>query len=191
MPPLKKYTKDDIVASAYEIVKTSGIEKLNARSLSSVLGCSVQPIFHNFQNMEELIKEVKEKIYKKYQEYMTVDENHVHAYKQMGLSYIKFAKDYPEFFKLLFMQETNLNAFHVMKNDVMTDSVIQAGQQLTHFSYEVQKSFHLKVWIFTHGIACLVATRTVEFQIEEIEKLLESTVRAMVVGYQKIDSKEI
>jgi RluA family pseudouridine synthase len=31
------------------------------------------------------------------------------AYKKMGISYIKFAKDYPEFFKIIFMQKTDLN----------------------------------------------------------------------------------
>ena len=33
-----------------------------------------------------------------------------------------------------------------------------------------------KMWIFTHGIACLLATKTVKFTDEEIEELLVSTV---------------
>ena len=45
---------------------------------------------------------------------------------------------------------------------------------------EEQKKFHVKVWIFTYGIACLLATRTVKFTDEEIEELLVSTVDAML-----------
>ena len=32
------------------------------------------------------------------------------AYKSMGNSYIRFARDYPEFFKTIFMQKTSMNS---------------------------------------------------------------------------------
>ncbi|MCI9177146.1 MAG: WHG domain-containing protein [Clostridia bacterium] len=38
--------------------------------------------------------------------------------------------------------------------DSAGDDIIKAGQKLTGLSYEEQKKFHVKVWIFTHGIAC-------------------------------------
>ena len=62
MPPIKKYTKEDIIMQAYEIVKSEGFEQVNARRIAKKLGCSVQPLFHNFTSMEEVNKEV----YKKY-----------------------------------------------------------------------------------------------------------------------------
>ena len=55
---------------------------------------------------------------------------------------------------------------------------------MTGLSFEEQKKFHVKVWIFTHGIACLVATNTVEFSDEEIEKLLTESVKHMILGYK-------
>lgn len=36
---------------------------------------------------------------------MQIEINENKAYKKMGISYIKFAKDYPEFFKIIFMQK--------------------------------------------------------------------------------------
>lgn len=136
--------------------------------------------------MEELKKEVYEKIYAKYQEYMLSGIDEDKAYKKMGLSYIKFAKDYPEFFKIIFMQKTNLNVENFMMADSMGDNVIKAGQVLTGLSFEEQKQFHIKVWIFTHGIACLVATKTIKISDEEISKLLEDTVIEMIKGYINI-----
>lgn len=41
---------------------------------------------------------------------MLYGRNKEKAYKKMGLSYIKFASDYPTFFKILFMQKTTLDA---------------------------------------------------------------------------------
>lgn len=184
MPPARKYKKEDIVDVAYEIVKKEGYESINARRIAKELGCSVQPIFHNFSSMEEVNKEVYIKIYNEYKVYMKNGRaSKEKAYKQMGLSYIKFAKDYPEFFKILFMQKTDMSAESIIINDDMGNDVISAGQILTGLSYEEQTKFHIKVWIFTHGIACLVATKTVKFTDEELEELLETTVREMLRGY--------
>lgn len=190
MPPIPKFSKEDIINCAYEIVKKEGFEKLNARRIASELGCSVQPIFHNFTSMEELNKVVYKSIYQKYQEYMLKGkEQKDNPYKQMGLSYIEFASDYPEFFKILFMQKTNENASDFVMKDSMGNDVIKVGQTLTGLSFEEQKKFHVRVWIFTHGIACLVATKTIKFTKNEIEELLTKSVREMLIGYKMEERK--
>lgn len=185
VPPRMTFKKEDVLDVTYEIVKREGFESVNARRIAKELNSSVHPIFRHFKDMEELKNEVYKKIYAKYQEYMMSGVNEEKAYKQMGLSYIKFAKDYPEFFKIIFMQKTNLNAENFMMADSIGDDVIKTGQILTGLSFEEQKKFHVKVWIFTHGIACLVATKTVEFSDEEISKLLGNTVLEMLKGFKK------
>lgn len=185
MPPIRKYNKETIILTAYEIVKNEGLENLNARRLAKELGCSIQPIFHNFNSMEELNKEVNQKIYAEYQRYMLSGKDSERPYKEMGMSYIRFAKDYPQFFKIIFMQETNLKADAFIMADKLGEDVIKAGQVLTGLSYEEQRKFHVKVWMFTHGIACLVATKTIEISLEEIEKLLTSTVGELLKGIEK------
>ncbi len=184
MPPIKKYQKEEIIDVTYNLVAKEGFKSVNARKIASILGCSVQPIFHNFSSMEELEQEVYHRIYSKYQEYMNnIDPTKDKPYKQMGLAYIKFAQDYPEFFKVLFMQKTTLNAKEFITSDDTGNNVIKIGQKLTKLSEEEQKKFHVKVWIFTHGIACLVATHTINFSNQEIEDLLETSVREMLNGY--------
>lgn len=185
MPPRMIFKKEDVINVTYKIVEKEGFEGINARRIAKELQSSVHPIFNHFKDMEELKKAVYEKIYNKYKEYMLSGENKEKAYKEMGLSYIKFAKDYPEFFKIIFMQKTNLNAENFVMADTIGDNVIKAGQKLTGLSVEEQKKFHIKVWIFTHGIACLVATKTVEFSDEEINALLENTVIEMARGMSK------
>lgn len=180
------FKKEDVLKIAYEIVEKEGLNGLNARRIAEELHSSVHPIFKHFQDMEELKKAVYEKIYDKYQEYMLSGIHEKLAYKKTGLSYIQFAKDYPEFFKILFMQSTNLNAEKFITADKVGDDVIKAGQALTGLPMEEQKKFHVKVWIFTHGIACLVATKTVEFSEKEISDLLGNTVLEMLKGFKQI-----
>lgn len=185
MPPLRKFSKDDIIDVAYEIVKKEGIKSLNARKIASELKSSVQPLFHNFTNMEELKNSVIAKIYNTYQEYMRNGALEEKAYKGMGIAYIKFAKEYPNFFKVLFMSESKLSPTSFIQNDDTGNNVIKNGQIFSGLSIEQQKIFHLKVWIFTHGIATMVVSKTVEFSDEEIEELLSSTTREMLIGYKK------
>lgn len=183
MPPIKKYDRESIINIALEIAKNEGFDKINARRIARELNSSVNPIFNNFKNMDELKKEVYIRIYELYKEYMLRDINEEKAYKKMGLNYIRYAKDYPLFFKLIFMQSTNLNAADFIMADEIGDNVIKKGQLLTGLNYEEQKKFHIKVWIFTHGIASLVASGTIKFSDEEIAGLLENTVREMLEGY--------
>lgn len=182
MPPTKKFQKEEIINSAYKIVKKEGLESVNARRIAKELECSVQPIFHNFSNMEELNEAVYEKIYKKYEEYMLSGINEERGYKNTGLSYIRFARDYPEFFKILFMQKTDLTFSNFISADKVDNEIIKVGQKLTGLSYDEQREFHKKVAIFTHGLACLVATKTVGFTVQEIDKLLGVTVWEMLKG---------
>ena len=182
MPPIIKFSKENIIEVAYEIVKNEGLNSLNARRIAKELKSSIQPIFHNFKNMEELKEQVINEIYNKYEEYMLSGINEEKGYKNTGLSFIRFAKDYPEFFKILFMQKTNLTFKDFVETDNIDNEIIKAGQKFTGLSYEKQKEFQKKVSIFTFGIACLVSTKTVNFSESEIDKLLGDTVLEMLKG---------
>lgn len=184
MPKAMQYSKQDVVQVAYEIVKEEGLEGINARKIAKKLNSSVHPIFNHFENIEELKKAVVEKIVETYHSYMISGKGKEKYYKQMGLSYIQFAKDFPQFFRIMFMNPTKLSAEKFIMADSAGDEIIKAGQILTGLSYEEQKKFHVGVWIFTHGIACLVATNTVKLSNKEIEEMLENTVRQMAIGYQ-------
>lgn len=100
----------------------------------------------------------------------------------MGLAYIKFARDYPNYFKLLFMTETDLTPENFISRDDSENDIIRYGQAMTGFNADLQRAFHLKVWIFTHGLATLVASGTVQFSDAEVERLLTETTREIARG---------
>ena len=56
MPPKVKITKEDIIKTAIELVRREGTGALNARAIAAALSCSTQPIFSNFETMDELQK---------------------------------------------------------------------------------------------------------------------------------------
>lgn len=186
MPPIKKFEKEDIINIAYEIVRQDGFNGLNARRIAKELNCSVQPIFHNFETMEELNKVVFSKIYSKYQEIMKQALDKEQPYLAKGIAYVKFAREYPEFYKIIFMQERKMKIEEFIQADIdVSENVMESITKKFDISKKDLKDFHIKVWIFTHGLACLVATKTIQFTDEEIKKLLFNTVREIFDGYSK------
>ena len=114
MPTKIRISKDMILDAAFEIVRKDGIEKLSNRELANKLKCSIRPIYYQFENVEEMQKELYLKIEQYF--YKFILENMVEEipkYKQVGINYIKFAKKEKKLFQTLFMSEIGLtpNAF--------------------------------------------------------------------------------
>lgn len=68
MPPKSKINKQDILTSSLEIIRKSGFEEVNARSIAKEMNCSTNPIFRVYKNMDELKEELIE-------EYINTIEN--------------------------------------------------------------------------------------------------------------------
>ena len=54
MPPKAKFTREEVISAALEIVRANGEEALTARSLGEKLGSSARPVFTLFDSMEEI-----------------------------------------------------------------------------------------------------------------------------------------
>ncbi|MDD4370469.1 MAG: TetR/AcrR family transcriptional regulator [Anaerostipes sp.] len=185
MPPKAKIHKQDILDKAYELARTKGISGVNARAIAKELNCSVQPIFRNFATMDELKMELVKKMLDTYHAYVKIDETKEKPYMQMGMGYIYFAKEEPELYKILFMSEQKLapEQFVMLdesyRNVEKYADVTKKLDSLHRMNAKQINDFHTRVWIFTHGLATLVATRTCDFTDEQLEELLEEEVMAI------------
>ena len=64
MPTQIKISKEMILDAAFEIVRKDGMEKLSNRELATRLKCSIRPIYYQFENVEDMQKELYKKIEK-------------------------------------------------------------------------------------------------------------------------------
>ncbi len=190
MPPAKKFQREDIIRTAYELVKSEGMGEMNARRIAKELGCSTQPIYHNFDTMEELREKVIERIYEKYVSYMKQGAKEEKPYLGMGMSYILFARDYPNFFEVLFRSESGMSPVEFIQSDDVGSSVLKEGQIFSGITAAQEKEFQIKVWVFTHGLATLAAMNTVKMSEEEIREMLASATRELLVGFKWMRKQE-
>ena len=174
MPPKAKFTKREIIDAALELIETSGIETLTARNLGEKLGSSARPIFTTFNNMEEVISAATAYANDIYTQYVEAGLAKQIPFKGVGESYIKFAGEHPKLFQLLFMQESE--CVPDMKNvlqgiETSYDKILNSIVVNYDVSYELAKTLYLHLWIYSHGIAVLIATKVCEFTAEQVSPI--------------------
>ena len=185
MPPRIQYSEDQIVDAAVEIVRQTGFEALNARALAKQLGCSTQPIFRQFGGMEGVKEAVLRRAGQVYNRYIAESKMRPEKpYKQAGLAYIRFAREERNLFRLLFMRNRRDEKISRVIEDDNMDYILDTITASAGLTREEAYAFHLHMWIFTHGLAVMVATGYVDFTEEEADRFLYDEYVALLGRYQ-------
>lgn len=190
MPKQAKIQKEDIIAVAFEILRENGIGKVTVRDIAEKLHCSIQPIFYQFKTMEELKKMLLEYTKNYYNEFLFDFKTDLPKYKETGINYIRFAKEESNLFKFLFMEDYDIEIEQMAYFNRSYDEVENILQIQNKFSREIAKNFHKKMWLFTHGIACLIATNTCSFTEKEISSLLTDEFECLLMYTKQVNKSE-
>ena len=184
MPPKAKFTREEIIETALNIAAEKGVKSLTARELGSALGTSSRPIFTAFQNMEEVLNEVRKAALDKFELYARRAMNFSPVYKELGVQMILFATEHPKLYRLLFMTEKpeakNFDDVFANLGDMATLSVdvIQRDYDL---SYENAKLLFKHNWINTYALGALIATGVCRFAPDEIQDMMSREFVAMLM----------
>lgn len=188
MPMKPKFTKEEITDVAYDIVRKEGIDQLTARLLGKRLGSSSCPIFTVFSGMDEVISAVKEKVFNEYNAKIYEAFKYTPAFKQVGINMITYAKEEPNLFKLLFIQD--IDEFQTIEQIIDTlgdakDKCIEVIMQ----DYDLEKddaySLFEHTWIYTYGLACLCATKRCNFSIAQLVDMLGKVFISLLISVKK------
>ncbi len=164
--PKAKISRDMIIDAALETVRDGGEESLNARSVAQRLDCSTQPVMYHFGTIEELKRVIYERAEDLHTEYL-LKPGGGDAMLNVGLNYIRFAKEEPNLFRFLFQSGyAREKSIEEMTKSDKLEPVIAAM-----FAGDDEKSlsagrvgeifFHLAMFI--HGYASLLANNSLEY----------------------------
>lgn len=173
MPPKVKIPKDEIIKAAFEITKECGIDWVTAKSIARRLNCSTQPVYWVFENMENLRVEVTKEANKEYNNYLLTEIEGLPKYKTTGWNYIRFAKEQPQLFKLLFMTERQRDTYIAESNlDENKDYIISLIIKDYGLLPKAANDLYVSMWLFSHGIATMLVTKTVKLDDADISRML-------------------
>ncbi len=183
MPPKVKITKEDIVHAAVAIVRQSGAQAINARTVAAALGCSTQPVFSNFATMDQLRLAVVRQADDLCWEYIRreTERGEYPPYKASGMAYIRFASEEKELFKLLYMRDRSgetMPAGADLSREMET--LVSKNTGLTSADAQL---FHLEMWAYVHGIASMFATGFLDLEWVLVSKMLTDAYQGMRKQY--------
>lgn len=188
MPPRPKYTKDEIIDAAYEIMEEGGIDAVVAREVAKRLGTTPGPIFTFFDGMDDLKNEVLKRAVKNVSEYLEGCKDYKPAFKEFGLRWIRFAKEHPHAYSMVFYINGPL------KNLEDDENSIKYQESMDYMERDVAEAFGLdreqavdiirKMSTYSQGIATLFITTGIEIPEDVINKEVGDVCLSLVAGWK-------
>ncbi len=184
MPPKPKFTREEIVQTALDVVSRKGVEALTAKELGDALGSSARPIFTVFTSMKEVQDAVRTAAMRRFESFAEQKLPGMPLVKQVGMRMVLFGAREPKLYQLLFMQE-NRNA--VSFDDVFgelgptAETCIALIRETYSLSETEGRLLFENVWIYTFGVGALCATRVCHFSEEKLGEMLSTEFQAMML----------
>lgn len=171
MPPKIKISREDIINTTVELVRAHGEESINTRAIAAALNCSTQPIFSNFDSVEQLREETILASYHIYLKFISneLETNKYPPYKAFGMAYIRFAKEEKQLFKLLFMRDRSCEDMSVSPD---FNKSVELIMEANGVSFETASLIHLEMWACVHGIATMIVTSFFPIECELVSNML-------------------
>ena len=187
MPPKVKFQKEEIVGAALNVARKKGIDAVTAREVAGELHVSVGPIFTWFDTMDALKKEVCELARKRYREYIERGLYGPVPFLGLGQQYIRFAKEEPELYKLLFLTRPGavsggaMEALHILQ-ELARDSIMR----IYNMEADAADRYSRDLWLLAFSFATLIVTNDCPYTDEEMSDVLAEVSLAVCKAYKEL-----
>ena len=186
MPAINKISKEAVIDAAVDVLREDGFSAINARSVAKKLGCSTQPIYHSFRNMEELKTALTERAIqmhtRRVRDSLRSHEGNDSRYSSYGMGFVKFAAEEKQFFRWLYLEGEQFGSY---QNDVLEPEVIQTLIDEFGYDEETAKKFHRDMVYYSYGLAILANTDHLNLTEAELREAFRREFRALIAIYGK------
>lgn len=178
-----EYSKEIFLLKTKEFIKEKGIELLNSRDLCKYIGCSTQPLFRNFNSMENFKIELKKYLHDYYDLYINSIVNKDDYLFTISYAYASFAHNDPKIFRALFMSDLagTRTIDEVLSSSWNIDTINSIPIQY-NISLDDARSLYRDVRFYTHGISCQIAINSINITDEEIRYLIRNSINNILNG---------
>lgn len=172
----KEIDKQRILDAAYKLAVRGGIESLTARNIAKAVNCSTQPIYLEFENMQDLRNQVLARISDELKS-NTLQQNFTgEPLIDLDLSYLYFAKEHVDLFRAMFVDGK-------FGNQMIVDTLMGLGiekfkQQFDAEQYSDESLKHIVIanWIAATGLATLLINKMANFTQAQMVSVLKAQI---------------
>ena len=187
MPPSVKFTKQEIIDAALRVTRAGGIGSLTARSLATELGASTRPMFTYFDSMDALKHEVHEAAKDLYRAYVKRGLAGPIPFLGVGQSYVRFAKEEPELYKLLFLEKPSNAGGGAMEALALSQDRVRASlMRIYRMDAEQADCYFRDLWLVAFSFATLIVTDDSPYTDEQMSAIFTEFSLAICKAYKEI-----
>jgi len=152
----KKFSIDDLIEAAFQIVRQNGMEHLTARAVAKQLKSSTMPIYSCVKAMREIEEAVVKKAWGVLRRYQ-IHPRSGDIYIDMGLGYVLFAKEEKHLFKCIH-DETyeGINTKFSEENFKFHLNRLEDYPLTQKLSVDARSKLMFHGFLFSHGFASLL-----------------------------------
>ena len=179
-------TIQTILDTAFAMTREEGFANVTARKVAAKAGCSTQPIFRVYKNMEELWDAVYAKAAAYFQDYFSLyPRTGKTPFSNLGMAYIAFAREEKHLFELLFLsgEPGNKSMYELLNGEA--GNVVYEINLARVAGCKNPSDLFMKMWIFIHGAACMTLTGDYDLSDVETLALLEHSYEAFALEQTK------
>ena len=173
MAPKNKFTKEEMVEAAMRVVRAKGIDCLTAKTMADELGTSTQPVFTAFGAMDTVRREVYAAAVRVYDGYAEAGLREKIPFFGIGMQYIRFAREEPELYRLLFLTRTQDQAYSAMKSMRHLQELVRPTlRSIYHITAGEADLYFRDLWFVVHSLSTLIVTGDCPYSDREIGQIL-------------------
>ena len=173
MAPKNKFTKKEMIEAAMHVVRDKGIDGLTAKTMAGVLGTSTQPVFTAFGSMDIVKQEVYASAVRVHDSYTEAGLKEKIPFFGVGMQYIRFAREEPELYRLLFLTKTQDQEYSAMRSMQHLQELVRPTLvNIYHITAEEADLYFRDLWFVVHSLSTLVVNDDCPYSDQEIGQIL-------------------
>ena len=175
MSATKKITKDMIVDAALEIFRAEGFDAVTSRRVAFKLGCSTQPIYFEYKNMDELKNDIVKKVVGQLNEIFSSVSNEgkedpdEFVYRSFGLSFLKFVQADPFVFRQIYIVDGKIGR---QVDNLRMPIILDILENKYGYKKETALAIHKMASFSLMGMAVFVSSGYKKISEDEMQKNL-------------------
>ncbi|WP_294013000.1 TetR/AcrR family transcriptional regulator [uncultured Treponema sp.] len=175
MSATKRITKNMIVDAALEIFRAEGFDAVTSRRVAFKLGCSTQPIYFEYKNMDELKNDIVKKVVGQLNEIFSSvsnegkEEPDEFVYRSFGLSFLKFVQADPFVFRQIYIVDGKIGR---QVDNLRMPIILDILENKYGYKKETALAIHKMASCSLMGMAVFVSSGYKKISEDEMQKNL-------------------
>lgn len=187
MPPKVKFQKEEIIRAALTVARERGLEAVTAREIAKELGVSTRPIFTYYDTMDQLKSDICEMAKDHYREYIEAGLKEDIPFLGTGLQYIRFAREEPEMYKMLFLTKPGESSAGAIESLKFTQDLVRGSiMDIYNMDAFTADCYYRDLWFVAFSIGTLIVTDDCPYTDEEISEMFSQVSLSLCMGFKNV-----